>query len=82
MFSEMLRTLKCREAIKDHFFVNGEFRAGYEAKLRIDCLRKHGLVHGDAFTVLWKEPRVILYEVGDIEKNIAYLVNTMKFDNR
>ncbi|KAL7137594.1 hypothetical protein ABFS83_10G103600 [Erythranthe nasuta] len=36
----------------------------------------------DAFTVLWNEPRVILYEVGDIEKRIAFLVNTMKFEIR
>ncbi|KAL9149536.1 hypothetical protein ABFS82_12G115500 [Erythranthe guttata] len=79
---EMLRTLKCRAAIKDQIFRNGEFRAGYEAKLRIDCLRKHGLIYRDAFTVLWKEPRVIIYEVGDIEKKIAFLVNTMKFDVR
>ncbi|KAL7096878.1 hypothetical protein ACP275_10G108300 [Erythranthe tilingii] len=78
----MLRTLKCRAAIKDQIFRNGEFRAGYEAKLRIDCLRKHGLIYRDAFTVLWKEPRVIIYEVGDIEKKIAFLVNTMKFDIR
>ncbi|EYU43495.1 hypothetical protein MIMGU_mgv1a023812mg, partial [Erythranthe guttata] len=79
---EMLRTLKCRVAIKDQFFRNGEFRAGYEVKLRIDCLTKHVLIHRDTFTVLWKEPRVVLYELGDIEKKIAFLVNTMKFDIR
>ncbi|EYU43494.1 hypothetical protein MIMGU_mgv1a024672mg, partial [Erythranthe guttata] len=71
-----------RAAIKDQIFRNGEFRAGYEAKLRIDCLRKHELIHRDAFTVLWKEPRVIIYDVGDIEKKIAFLVNTRKFDIR
>ncbi|EYU43496.1 hypothetical protein MIMGU_mgv1a018044mg, partial [Erythranthe guttata] len=77
---EMLRNLKCRAAIKDIIFRNEEFRAEYKAKLRIDYLRKHGLIHTYSFTVLRKEPRVVLYEVGDIEKKTAFVVNTMKFD--
>ncbi|KAL0355309.1 UNVERIFIED_CONTAM: Transcription termination factor MT, mitochondrial [Sesamum radiatum] len=77
---EMLRSLKCRVVIKENIFRDGEFRAGYKVKLRIDCLRKHGLTYRDAFTVLWKEPRVILYEIEDIEKKIEFLVHQMKFD--
>lgn len=77
---EMLRSLKCRMAIKERIFRHGEFRAGYEVKLRISCLRKHGLIYRDAFAVLWKEPRVILYEIGEIEKKIEFLVQKMKFD--
>ncbi|KAL0318805.1 UNVERIFIED_CONTAM: Transcription termination factor MT, mitochondrial [Sesamum angustifolium] len=77
---EMLRSLKCRVVIKENIFRDGEFRAGYKVKLRIDCLRKHGLTHRDAFKVLWKEPRVILYEIEHIEKKIEFLVRQMKFD--
>ncbi|KZV15974.1 hypothetical protein F511_14340, partial [Dorcoceras hygrometricum] len=76
----MLRSLKCRMAIKDRIFRHGELRAGYEVKLRISCLRKHGLIYRDAFAVLWKEPRVILYEIVEIEKKIEFLVQQMRFD--
>ncbi|KAL6584106.1 hypothetical protein OROMI_003395 [Orobanche minor] len=79
---EMLRKLKCRAAIKENIYRDGEFRAGYNVKLRVDCLRKHGLIYRDAFTVLWKEPRVILYEVEDIEKKIDFLFRKMKLDVR
>ncbi|XP_073130981.1 transcription termination factor MTERF15, mitochondrial-like isoform X2 [Henckelia pumila] len=77
---ELLRSLKCRMAIKERIFRSGEFRAGYEVKLRISCLREHGLTYRDAFGVLWKEPRVILYEIGEIEKKIEFLLQKMRFD--
>ncbi|PIM97900.1 Mitochondrial transcription termination factor, mTERF [Handroanthus impetiginosus] len=77
---EMARNLKCRVAIKKDIFRDGEFRAGYNVKLRIDSLRRHGLIYRDAFTVLWKEPRVILYKIEDIDKKIDFLVHKMKFD--
>lgn len=76
---KLLRTLKCRIPIKERIFASGEFRAGYEAKLRVDCLRGYGFTHRDAFTVLWKEPRIILYGLEDIEKKIEFLINTMNF---
>lgn len=79
---EMLRSLKCRVAIKESIFRDGEFRAGYRVKLRIDCLREYGLIYRDAFTVLWKEPRVILYDIEDIKKKIEFLVSKMRFDIR
>lgn len=79
---EMLRSLKCRVAIKESIFRDGEFRAGYRVKLRIDCLREHGLIYRDAFTVLWKEPRVILYDIEDMKKKIEFLVSKMRFDIR
>ncbi|GER40148.1 mitochondrial transcription termination factorfamily protein [Striga asiatica] len=77
---EMLRKLKCRAAIRKNIYQDGEVRAGYRVKMRIDCLRKHGLIYRDAFTVLWKEPRVILYEIDEIDKKIEFLVREMKFD--
>lgn len=76
----MLRSLKCRARIKENIFHIGAFRAGFEVKLRVDCLRKYGLTYRDAFTVLWKEPRAVLYEIMDIEKKIEFLLRTMKFD--
>ncbi|KAK1407363.1 hypothetical protein QVD17_38977 [Tagetes erecta] len=76
----MLNSLKCRVPVKEKIFSDGAFRASYKVKLRIDCLHKHGLLYRDAFSVLWREPRVILYELDEIEKKIEFLTNTMKFD--
>ncbi|KAK3029944.1 hypothetical protein RJ639_038172 [Escallonia herrerae] len=76
----MLRSLKCRALIKDKIFRQGTLRAGYEVKLRIDCLRKHGFIYRDALTVLWKEPRAVLYDVEDIQKKVEFLVTKMKVD--
>lgn len=77
---KMLSSLKCRIPIKDSIFRYGAFRGGYEVKLRVDCLRRYGLTYRDAFTVLWKEPRAILYEIEDIENKIEFLVQTMNFN--
>lgn len=77
---ELLRTLKCREPIKLKIFGEGAFRAGFEVKLRVDCLCKFGLIRREAFKVLWKEPRVIIYGIEDIEKKIDFLVNKMKYN--
>ncbi|KAJ8547035.1 hypothetical protein K7X08_010621 [Anisodus acutangulus] len=77
---ELLKSLKCREIIKKDIFHEGDFKAGYEVKLRVDCLRNHGLTLRDAYSVLWKEPRVILYHVDDVERKIRFLVDVMKFD--
>ncbi|KAK3037973.1 hypothetical protein RJ639_030678 [Escallonia herrerae] len=76
----MLRSLKCCALIKDKIFRQGTLRAGYEVKLRIDCLRKHGFIYRDALTVLWKEPRAVLYDVEDIQKKVDFLVTKMKVD--
>ncbi|CAN0876951.1 Transcription termination factor MTERF15, mitochondrial [Linum grandiflorum] len=79
---ELLGSLKCREPIKMKIFRNGELRAGFDVKLRIDCLCRHGLTHREAFTVLWKEPRVIAYDLEETDTRIQYLVNTMRFSSR
>ncbi|KAM3357211.1 transcription termination factor MTERF15, mitochondrial [Capsicum galapagoense] len=77
---ELLKSLKCRESIKKDIFHDGAFKAGYEVKLRVDCLRNHGITLRDAYGVLWKEPRVILYHVEDVEKKIEFLLHVMKID--
>ncbi|KAL6281455.1 hypothetical protein ACE6H2_018336 [Prunus campanulata] len=79
---EFLRTLKCRVPIKDKIFSEGEFRAGFEVKLRVDCLCRYGLIRREAFEVLWKEPRSIIYKVGEIERKIEFLIHRMKFNSR
>ncbi|KAL4566465.1 hypothetical protein LXL04_030580 [Taraxacum kok-saghyz] len=76
----MLNSLKCRVPIKEKIFSEGAFRASYKVKLRIDCLHKYGLIYKDAFSVIWREPRVIIYELEEINKKIDFLINTMKFD--
>ncbi|CAN8234889.1 unnamed protein product [Cochlearia groenlandica] len=76
---ELIKSLKCREVIRVSILSEGAFRAGFEVKLRVDCLCKHGLILRDAFKVVWKEPRVILYEIEEIEKKIEFLTNRMGF---
>ncbi|KAL5815671.1 hypothetical protein ACOSQ4_026312 [Xanthoceras sorbifolium] len=75
---ELLRTLKCREVIKERIFSEGTFTAGFEVKRRVDCLCKHGLIRREAFKVLWMEPRVITYKIENIEEKIEFLVHRMK----
>ncbi|EEF47740.1 transcription termination factor MTERF15, mitochondrial [Ricinus communis] len=77
---DLLNSLKCREPIKLKILSDGAFRAGFEVKLKVDYLCKHGLIRREAFKVLWKEPRVIIYDLEDIEKKIQFLVNTMRFN--
>ncbi|XP_076905128.1 transcription termination factor MTERF15, mitochondrial-like, partial [Bidens hawaiensis] len=76
----MLNSLKCRVPIKERIFRDGAFRACYNVKLRIDCLHEHGLLYRDAFGILRREPRVILYELDEIDKKIEFLTNVMRFD--
>ncbi|KAH7549276.1 hypothetical protein JRO89_XS13G0008000 [Xanthoceras sorbifolium] len=75
---ELLRTLKCREVIKERIFSEGTFTAGFEVKRRVDCLCKHGLIRREAFKVLRMEPRVITYKIENIEEKIEFLVHRMK----
>ncbi|KAF8399618.1 hypothetical protein HHK36_015487 [Tetracentron sinense] len=76
---EMLWALKCRITIKEKILSKGPFRAGFEVKLRVDCLCRHGLIRREAFKVLEREPRSIIYQLVDIEKKIEFLVHKMGF---
>ncbi|KAJ7978757.1 Mitochondrial transcription termination factor family protein [Quillaja saponaria] len=75
---QLLQTLNCRARISEKIYGEGVFRAGFQVKLRIDCLCSHGLIRREAFKILWKEPRLITYEIEDIEKKIEFLVYKMK----
>ncbi|KAF4377072.1 hypothetical protein G4B88_023858 [Cannabis sativa] len=79
---ELLRSLKCRVAILEKIYSEGEFRAGFEVKLRVDYFCKQGLTRREAFEVLWKEPRSIVYKMEDVEQKVDFLVNRMKFNIR
>lgn len=72
---ELLNSLKCRPAIKEKILRKGLLRAGINLKLRVDCLCQHGLIHRDAFKVLYVEPRVIIYDLEDVEKKIEFLLH-------
>ncbi|CAA6659329.1 unnamed protein product [Spirodela intermedia] len=76
---EFLRSLKCRLPIKDRILCEGPVHASIRVKLRVDLLCRHGLIRRDAFKVLWKEPRTILYELDDIQTKIDFLIHTMGF---
>lgn len=77
---EFLETLKCRVPIKEKIFSKGELRAGFEVKLRVDCLCSYGLTRREAFEVLWKEPRVIVYDIDDIEEKLEFLLHRMRYN--
>lgn len=76
---ELLKRLKCRISIKEKIFSEGEFKAGFAVKLRVDCLHRYGLTHRDALSVLKREPRSIIYGIEDIEKKIEFLLQRMNF---
>lgn len=76
---ELLKNLKCRLPIKERILQRGAFRAGFEVKLRVDCLCRHGLIRREAFNVLQREPRAIIYELEDVEKKIDFLLHRMEF---
>ncbi|CAL9078121.1 unnamed protein product [Musa acuminata var. zebrina] len=74
---DLLNSLKCRVPIKKKILSNGRLMACTEVKLRVDCLCCHGLIHRDAFKVLFVEPRVIIYDLEDIEKKIDFLLHKL-----
>lgn len=76
---ELITSLKCRVPIKEKILSNGRLRGGIDVKLRIDFLCKYGLIRRDAFKVLYLEPRPVMYELGDIEKKIDFLIQKMGF---
>ncbi|KAL2325540.1 hypothetical protein Fmac_024598 [Flemingia macrophylla] len=76
---KLLESLKCRNVVKERVTEEGLVRACFEVKLRVDCLCGYGLTRRDALKVLWKEPRVIGYEIGDIERKVEFLVQRMGF---
>ncbi|CAL9758607.1 unnamed protein product [Musa acuminata subsp. burmannicoides] len=74
---DLLNSMKCRVPIKKKIISNGRLMACTEVKLRVDCLCCHGLIHRDAFKVLFVEPRVIIYDLEDIEKKIDFLLHKL-----
>ncbi|RWR73896.1 Mitochodrial transcription termination factor-related [Cinnamomum micranthum f. kanehirae] len=76
---DLLKNLKCRLPIKEKLLQQGPFRAGFEVKLRVDCLCRHGLIRREAFNVLQREPRAVIYELEDVEKKIDFLLHRMQF---
>ncbi|EPS63672.1 hypothetical protein M569_11115, partial [Genlisea aurea] len=75
---ETLRSVKCRAGIKDEERL--ELSVVYGVKQRIDFLRKHGLMTMDALKVVWREPRVIINPLQDIENKVKFLIHEMNFD--
>ncbi|GMH31562.1 hypothetical protein Nepgr_033406 [Nepenthes gracilis] len=77
---ELLKKLKCRVPTIKKIFSEGEFKAGFAVKLRVDCLCSYGLIRRDALNVLRREPRIIIFHVEDIVKKIEFLLQRMKID--
>lgn len=74
-----LDSLRCRHLIKERILNRGYLQGAINVKLRIECLHKHGLSLREAFKVLHAEPRVILYDLEDLEEKIDFLLHKMRF---
>ncbi|KAL6012030.1 hypothetical protein ACLOJK_002501 [Asimina triloba] len=77
--TEFLKKLKCRLPIKERILQYGIVQAVIRVKLRVDCLCRHGLIRRDAFNLLLREPRTIIYPLEDVEKKIEFLLHRMGF---
>ncbi|CAN6480914.1 unnamed protein product [Victoria cruziana] len=75
----LLKNLKCRLPIKEKILDDGVLGASIEVKLRVDCLCRSGLTNSDAFKLLWREPRIITYDLADIQKKIDFLTDKTGF---
>lgn len=78
--SEFLQTLRCRHPIRKEIMLKGTLRAAIDVKLRVDFLWRYGLNRRDAFKMLQREPRIILYELLDLNKKIDFLLQRFRFD--
>ncbi|KAF9611703.1 hypothetical protein IFM89_034886 [Coptis chinensis] len=76
---ELLKGLKCRVPVEEKILEKGYFRAGFEVKRRVNCLCRHGMILRETFKIVQREPRVILYDLEDIEKKIEFLKHKMRF---
>ncbi|KAL9243313.1 hypothetical protein vseg_017215 [Gypsophila vaccaria] len=78
-YLELLQRLRCRDSIKEKIFNQGEFKAGFAVKQRVDCLCGYGLTRRDALNILKREPRAITYDIEDIEAKVEFLLENMKY---
>ncbi|KAG9439068.1 hypothetical protein H6P81_019233 [Aristolochia fimbriata] len=76
---QLLKNLNCRYPIQETILSNGLLKATLAVKFRVDCLCRYGFIHREAFKLLQREPRVIIYSMEDLEKKIDYLVKDMGF---
>ncbi|XP_066355107.1 transcription termination factor MTERF15, mitochondrial [Miscanthus floridulus] len=77
---DLLRNLRCREAVRDQILAHGPLRAAVAARRRVELLRARGMTRHDALRVLAAEPRAMLYSTQDVERKVEYLVETMGFE--
>lgn len=78
--AEFLQTLQCRHPIRKEIMRKATLGAAIDVKLRVDFLWRYGLNRRDAFKVLQREPRIILYELSDLNKKIDFLLQRFRFD--
>ncbi|EES16200.1 transcription termination factor MTERF15, mitochondrial [Sorghum bicolor] len=79
---ELLRDLRCREAVRGQILAHGALRAALAARRLVELLRARGLTRHDALRVLAAEPRALLYSAEDVERKVEFLVGTMGFEVR
>jgi hypothetical protein len=77
---DLLRDLRCREAVRDRILAHGALRAAVAARRRVELLHARGLSRHDALRVLAAEPRTMLYSPEDVERKLEFLVETMGFE--
>ncbi|KAG6533148.1 transcription termination factor MTERF15, mitochondrial-like isoform X1 [Zingiber officinale] len=76
-YLDLLNSLKCRVPIKKMILSNGRLAACINVKLRVDFLCQYGLICREAFKILFVEPRVLIYDLEDVEKKIDFLISKL-----
>lgn len=78
----LLKNLKCRKPLQDKIFKEGIITGSRRVKARLEYLTKQGLSHREAFKLLEKEPRIIMYDLQSIEEKVNFLTSDMGFSVR
>lgn len=78
----LLKNLKCRKPLQDKIYKEGIIAGSRRVKARLEYLIKQGLSHREAFKLLEKEPRIILYDLQSIEEKVNFLISDMGFPVR
>lgn len=78
----LLNNLKCRKPLQDKILREGIITGSRRVKARLEYLTKQGLSHREAFKLLEKEPRIIMYDLQSIEEKVNFLVSDMGFPVR
>ena len=78
----LLMNLRCRKPLQDKIYKEAIIEGSRRVKACLEYLTKQGLSHREAFKLLEKEPRIILYDMQSIEEKVNFLISDMGFPVR